>query len=86
MPVTRKPKDSASPTLRRRAAPVTLPGPPTVPDELVATEAYLLFMARGGQNGDAVSDWLAAERIVRERLNQMATKAPRRAKTRAASL
>jgi hypothetical protein len=38
-----------------------------VPDHLIAEEAYLLFLARQGREGDPVADWLTAERIVRER-------------------
>jgi hypothetical protein len=39
-----------------------------LPVELVAAEAYGLFLARAGGHGDALSDWLAAEQIVRARL------------------
>jgi DUF2934 family protein len=39
----------------------------TISAEEVASEAYRLFLARGGQHGDALTDWLTAERIVRDR-------------------
>lgn len=33
----------------------------------IAAEAYSLFEGRGGQHGDDVGDWLAAEQMVRAR-------------------
>lgn len=33
----------------------------------VAAEAFALYLARGGQDGDDLGDWYAAEEIVRER-------------------
>jgi DUF2934 family protein len=71
---TKTESDSTSPkTPRRRAATSQVEtagvqqSTPTAPAEEVASEAYRLFLARGGQHGDALTDWLAAERIVRER-------------------
>ena len=43
-----------------------------IPADEIAAEAYALFVARGGQNGDPFSDWLAAEQIVRERRSAQA--------------
>jgi Protein of unknown function (DUF2934) len=58
------------------------------PDE-VAHEAYALYLERGGMSGDAVGDWLEAERRIRERrLSQVAAPAastPRPSRARAAS-
>jgi hypothetical protein len=72
MPRVRKIKtvsDTAEPKRPRRRAVVKRPAPPVTPisaDE-IAAEAYALFLARGGQHGDALADWLTAERVVRER-------------------
>ena len=30
----------------------------------IAERAYLLYLARGGENGDALADWLEAERQI----------------------
>lgn len=62
-------KDSVEPKPRRRRATATSPAPPseTIPVDEVAREAYHLFLARNGKEGDALSDWLTAERIVSER-------------------
>jgi hypothetical protein len=38
-----------------------------VPHDEVSLEAYSLYCERGGQDGDDLGDWLAAEQIVRER-------------------
>jgi hypothetical protein len=35
--------------------------------ELVARRAYELYLARGGSDGQAMDDWLAAERELRRR-------------------
>jgi hypothetical protein len=34
----------------------------TISQEALASRAYELFLARGGQHGDALADWLQAER------------------------
>jgi hypothetical protein len=38
---------------------------PAVTHEQIAQRAYELYLARGGGQGDAVGDWLAAERELR---------------------
>lgn len=38
-----------------------------VSEQEIATEAFLLFEARGFQHGHDVEDWLAAEALVRQR-------------------
>jgi Protein of unknown function (DUF2934) len=35
-------------------------------EEQIRERAYELYLARGGQDGDEVSDWLAAERGLKE--------------------
>lgn len=57
-PKARRPRGSKKPSVHT-ADPV--------PVAEVATEAYFLFLARNGQPGDPLHDWLTAERIVRER-------------------
>lgn len=37
-------------------------GPATVTRELIEARAYEIFLARNGGDGDALSDWLQAER------------------------
>lgn len=39
-----------------------------VADEAVAEAAYAFYLRRGGEHGHDVDDWLAAERMLRERL------------------
>ena len=36
---------------------------PTYIDQQIRERAYEIYLARGGQEGNAVSDWLAAERV-----------------------
>jgi hypothetical protein len=36
----------------------------------IRERAYYIYLARGGANGDAVSDWLQAERELREELRR----------------
>ena len=38
-----------------------------LPIEEIEAEAYALFLARGGEHGHGVEDWLAAEALVRAR-------------------
>jgi hypothetical protein len=45
--------------------PDTFDTPPTA--EEIATEAYLIYEARGGEHGRDQDDWLEAERRVNER-------------------
>ncbi len=46
----------------------TAAGPPLSHAE-IATRAYALFLARGGQHGDALGDWFRAEAALREERN-----------------
>ena len=48
--------------------PDTNPGPPT--PEQIAVEAHAIYVARGGEHGHDMEDWLEAERQL--------TKAPKR--------
>ena len=43
---------------------------PEVRRQLVAAEAYFLAERRGFAGGDALEDWVAAERVVDSRLKQ----------------
>jgi hypothetical protein len=68
MPRVSKAKSTTEPKSPRRLVKqrsATKPVEITV--EEIAAEAYALFLARGGQHGDALNDWLTAERIVTER-------------------
>jgi hypothetical protein len=58
---TRKSSDSGAAQPR---APQSIGGPPAAaPDrERIARRAYELYLQRGGAEGEAVEDWLAAER------------------------
>jgi hypothetical protein len=38
---------------------------PSVTHEQIASRAYEIFLARGGRQGDALGDWLAAEHELR---------------------
>jgi len=43
----------------------------TIPPEEIATRAYELFMARGGEHGNDIDDWLLAEsELVRAKLTR----------------
>ena len=44
--------------------PVTPSPPPTSLGDRIAERAYYLYLARHGEEGDALSDWLEAERQV----------------------
>ena len=72
MPRARKTKtvgEKTEPKTPRRRVAVKKLAPSAAPisAEEIAAEAYALFLARGSQHGDALADWLTAERIVRER-------------------
>jgi Protein of unknown function (DUF2934) len=56
--------------------------PSTTPyvEQQIRERAYQIYLARGGQNGDEVADWIAAERELKES-NQQKGK-----KTRAAAV
>ena len=43
---------------------------PAITPELIRCRAYEIFCARDGQGGDAVSDWLQAERDLNETVSQ----------------
>jgi hypothetical protein len=45
--------------------PDTNPGPPT--PEQIAVEAHAIYVARGGEHGHDMDDWLEAERRLRAR-------------------
>lgn len=72
-----KPKAKAKKAVRAQTKPLPAVGAsqPQPEDEqrlrLIAEEAYLRAERRGFTDGDPVSDWLAAEREVDERLRQM---------------
>jgi len=58
MPKTRKRQDSATPSYESTGA-------TTANDyshDRIAARAYELYLARGGSDGMAIEDWLAAER------------------------
>jgi UTP:GlnB (protein PII) uridylyltransferase len=39
----------------------------------IQAQAYAIYLARGGMHGDAVSDWLEAERTIRRRIQPTRT-------------
>ena len=53
---------------------------PTYVDQQIRERAYEIYMARGGQEGNEVSDWLAAERELED------SKKPQKARAAAVSL
>jgi hypothetical protein len=69
---TAKPASAAADGLSRTTAVVTRPGSLFRGREPTAREirdrAYFIYLARGGANGDAVADWVRAERELREEL------------------
>jgi hypothetical protein len=46
---------------RRRSDPAHTLGPAVAPAESIAARAYELFLARGGEHGRDLDDWLRAE-------------------------
>jgi hypothetical protein len=79
MAAPRKPKTAGVRTAKSNAAassgapktPVVVPGPAsngtgsaTPSTEMIRLRAYEVFMARGGNPGDELSDWLTAEREI----------------------
>ena len=48
-------------------------------EQQIRERAYEIFLARGGQNGDELADWIAAERELQE------SSQPQGKKTRAAA-
>ena len=68
MPRPRKTTSTTAPKRTRR--PVKEVAPAThvaVPADEIAAEAYAQYLARGGQQGDPLTDWLIAEQIVKRR-------------------
>jgi hypothetical protein len=63
--VADEPTPSKRKLTRARKVPAD-PQPVTAPSraELIARRAYALFEARGGTGGDALGDWLEAERQI----------------------
>jgi hypothetical protein len=75
-----KPDTTPKPRTRTIRKPATTAV--VVTTEEIALEAYTLFQERGGSNGDALSDWLEAERRV---LARRSTPAPVRSRARRAA-
>jgi hypothetical protein len=48
---------------------------PTYVDQQIRERAYEIYLARGGQDGNEVSDWLAAERELKGSNQQQGKKA-----------
>ena len=44
-------------------------------EQQIRERAYEIYLARGGQDGDEVSDWIAAERELKESNQQQGKKA-----------
>ena len=67
---------NGSPARRRRNNPapssngVEAPAPPMLSHEALATRAYGLFLARGGQPGDEWRDWFQAEAELRNEMER----------------
>ena len=66
VPSTMLPPESASPD-REPSESARMNGNSRVDADEVAAEAFSLYLARGGQDGDDLGDWYAAEEIVRQR-------------------
>jgi hypothetical protein len=68
MPRPRKtPAETAPKRTRRSTKKIEQAIEVNVPAEEIAAEAYAQYLARNGQQGDALTDWLIAEQIVRRR-------------------
>jgi len=67
MPRPRTPAESAPKRIRRSIKKIKDVIEVNVPTEEIAAEAYAQYLARNGQQGDALSDWLIAEQIVKRR-------------------
>ena len=61
----RKTRDASSPTTKKTKKTKTLPT-----QEEIALRAYHIFLERGSTPGDAMEDWLRAERELTEQLNK----------------
>ena len=66
---TKSADETTEPKKPRRRAAVKTPAPSAGPisAEEIAAEAYGLFLARGGQHGEALAERLRAERLVEAR-------------------
>lgn len=68
MPRPRKtPVETAPKRIRRSTKNIDQAIEVNVPAEEIAAEAYAQYLARNGQQGDALTDWLIAEQIVKRR-------------------
>jgi hypothetical protein len=67
VPRSKTASDTTEPKRPRRTAVKTTASVTPISAAEIAAEAYALFLARGGQHGDALADWLTAERLVMER-------------------
>jgi hypothetical protein len=68
------PPGTLAPAQKRRRRVFELTGPAAPPThEQIACRAFELFQARGDEDGDALADWFAAERELRERASMAAT-------------
>ena len=67
MPRPRTAAESAPKRIRRSIKKIAEVIEVNVPTEEIAAEAYAQYLARNGQQGDALSDWLIAEQIVKRR-------------------
>jgi len=70
MPV-KKPKSKLKPKPKptSQLKPLSLPvATVVIVEETVAEIAYTLYLRRGGEHGYDVEDWLAAERMIQERM------------------
>lgn len=56
----------------------------TITQEKIAQRAYEIYLARGGQPGCEVDDWLRAEAELRQEVEQIAACAPENPATRPA--
>lgn len=62
-PIARKKRSSPAPQTESSGAATG----PTLIREGIATRAYALFLARGGQHGDDWADWFQAEGELRQK-------------------
>lgn len=66
VPSTMLPPESGSPD-REPSESERMNSNGRIDSDEVAAEAFSLYLARGGQDGDDLGDWYAAEEIVRQR-------------------
>jgi hypothetical protein len=66
-------RQSKSPARRKAEVRAEAPDPPaSLTQEQIARRAYEIYEARGDSGGDALGDWLTAERELRERVEASA--------------